>query len=221
MAGGGATNELPAALQDPQNDVLLYENGTLDFLEPSGADFGPEITFGRTIADEFPAENFALIKYAVGGTDLENEWDPAGPGPQYTAFRNTVSNGLAALQSGGNTTEIIGMLWTQGERDARQGYHDEYEANLNAFIADLRKARKLRCRLALLPQSAICRANGPAGGRIERRSHCPGERCREQCQHFHDRYRHVRPEDRQSSLRRHRTTVFGRGVRQRVYCQRT
>jgi len=138
MVGGGATSKLPAALQAPQPDVLLYEGSTLAPLAPSGSDFGPEITFGRTVADGFPAEDFALIKYAVGGTDLENDWDPTGPGPQYTAFRNTVSNGLAALQSGGNTTQIVGMLWTQGERDARLGYEAQYEVNLNAFIADMR-----------------------------------------------------------------------------------
>ena len=42
MEGRGATGSLPAPLQDPQPDVLLYEDATLTTLEPSGADFGPK-----------------------------------------------------------------------------------------------------------------------------------------------------------------------------------
>jgi len=141
MVGQGATNELPPELQDPQSDVLLYEGSTLQDLQPSGSDFGPEITFGRTIADAFPAKNFALIKYAVGGTDLHTDWDPSPPdiGPQYSTLQSRISNGLAALQSGGNTTEIVGMLWTQGERDAREmRTSTQYEGDLNEFIGEIR-----------------------------------------------------------------------------------
>ena len=44
---------------------------------------------------------------------------------------------LAAAYPGA-VVELEGMLWVQGERDARQGYQDAYEANLRAFIADVR-----------------------------------------------------------------------------------
>ena len=129
----------PVNLQQPQDDVLFYEGGSLRTLRPdSGQDFGPEVTFGRTIADTFPAESFGLIKYGVGGTDLNNDWDPA-TGTTYTSFRNTVSNGLTALTNAGHTYEIVGMLWTQGERDAKTGRTTaQYEADLNEFIADIR-----------------------------------------------------------------------------------
>jgi hypothetical protein len=50
-----------------------------------------------------------------------------------------VADGLAALTTAGHTYEIIGMLWTQGERDARIGRTTaEYEADLIEFIADIR-----------------------------------------------------------------------------------
>lgn len=142
MDGRAATSGLPTSpvdLQQPQTDVLLYEGGNLRNLQPgSGSDFGPEITFGRTVADGQPTNNFALIKYAVGGTDLNNDWDPTSVGT-YTSFRNTVTNGLTALTNAGHTYEITGMLWTQGERDAKTGRTTaQYEADLNEFIGDIR-----------------------------------------------------------------------------------
>jgi hypothetical protein len=138
MDGRGATSGLPAALQSPQPNVLLFEGSTLAPLEPSGADFGPEITFGHTIADALPSDKFALIKHAASGTDLHTDWDPAAGGT-YSTFRTRVTNGLAALQSGGNTTEIVGMLWTQGERDAKDNRTTaQYEADLTEFIGDVR-----------------------------------------------------------------------------------
>ena len=145
MDGRAATSGLPtspANLQQPQTDVLFYEGGSLRGLQPgSGTDFGPEITFGRTIADALPDENFALIKYAVGGTSLHTDWDPV-TGPRYSSFQNTVAAGLTALTTGanaGNTYEIVGMLWTQGERDAKDGRTtSEYEADLNGLIAAVR-----------------------------------------------------------------------------------
>ncbi len=139
MAGRAPTSGLPVALQSPQDDVLFYYGSSLTTLRPgSGRDFGPEVTFGRTVADEFPTETFALIKYASGGSDLHTDWDPSGGG-QYNAFRSKVTGGLAALVSNSYDPEIVGMLWTQGERDAKTGRSTaQYEVDLNEFIADMR-----------------------------------------------------------------------------------
>jgi len=128
MDGRGATSGLPVALQSPQTDVLLYEGGTLGDLQPGGSQFGPEVTFGRMIADARPGDDFALIKYAVSGTDLYGDWNPAS-GAAYNSFSNTVTNGLTALTNAGHTYEIVGMLWTQGENDAKDGRTaTQYEA---------------------------------------------------------------------------------------------
>ncbi len=139
MDGRAESSGLPTELQSPQDDVLFYYGSTLTTLRPgSGTDFGPEVTFGRTIADALPSETFGLIKYAVGGTSLDADWDPA-TGSTYTAFRNTVTNGLAAITGAGHTYEIVGMLWTQGERDAITGRTAaQYEADLDEFVADVR-----------------------------------------------------------------------------------
>ncbi|MEM9345947.1 MAG: sialate O-acetylesterase [Planctomycetota bacterium] len=141
MDGRGGSGGLPQALKSPQNDVRFYYRGnpSLTTLRPgSGDDFGPEVQFGRNVADEFSSDNFALIKHAVGGTDLDTDWAPNNGGT-YNAFRNTVNAGLTALTDAGHTYEIVGMLWAQGETDAKDGRTTaQYEADLNAFIGDIR-----------------------------------------------------------------------------------
>ncbi len=135
----------PVDLQQPQNNVQFYYDGSpLTTLRPgSGGNppgsggFGPEVTFGREVADASPSVAYAIIKHGENGTALYNDWAP-GTGASYTAFRNTVDAGLAALQSAGYTTEIVGMLWHQGESDAIEGQQANYQSNLTAFIADVR-----------------------------------------------------------------------------------
>jgi hypothetical protein len=90
------------------------------------------------MADARPNLNFALIKHAVGATSLAGDWNPTN-GATYTAFRQTVSNGLTALTNAGHTYEIAGFLWMQGESDAfNAGQAAAYNANLTALIADVR-----------------------------------------------------------------------------------
>ena len=153
MDGRASQSGLPAALQNPQADVLLYTRagtpgigGTLASLQPGsfrtdgfGNFFGPEVTFGRSLADALPSVDFALIKHAVGGTSLAEDWNP-NTGSTYAAFKSTVADGLAALASAGHPTEIAGMLWLQGERDAvvSDAFANAYEANLTEFIGDVR-----------------------------------------------------------------------------------
>ena len=131
------TSELPAALQDPQADVLFYNGGLTTLRSGSGQQFGPEVTFGRSIADAFPSETFCLIKYAVNGSSLLTNWNPA-TGTSYASFRSRVENGIAALTAAGHTYEFAGMLWTQGEAETGGTTTQVYEAALNEFIADIR-----------------------------------------------------------------------------------
>lgn len=146
MLGRASVSGLPASLQGAQSDVLLFGGSdgtagtTLVSLQPDGknaGEFGPEVTFGRKMADDYPAADFALIKYAAGGTALYNDWAP-GSGAQYTLFKQTVTSGLAALVNAGYSPDIIGMLWHQGESDAIEGQQANYQTNLTNFIADVR-----------------------------------------------------------------------------------
>ncbi len=149
MVGTGTDSaNLPVGLQSPQEDVLFYYSTTsppgpsLGALRVgsgngSGA-YGPEITFGRDIADAFPATKFALIKSAINGTSLHTDWDPV-TGASYATFQATVADGLAALVAAGHNPRITGMLWTQGEQDAfDQRTTAQYAADLTGFIADVR-----------------------------------------------------------------------------------
>jgi lysophospholipase L1-like esterase len=145
---------LPAALQSPQEDVLYYSKETKDqgliTLRPfvaianygEGKMFGPEITFGRSMADFYAAsgQKVALLKYAVNATDLATEW-AAPHGPRYLEFKNLVSAGMAELAKAcpGDKLVLTGMIWMQGENDAAETAKSlAYQTNLSAFIQDIR-----------------------------------------------------------------------------------
>ena len=138
----------PVNLQQPQDDVDFYENGSLTTLRPF-TEFGPEITLGRRLSDNLAIDlktRVAIIKNAAGGTDLSSDWVAGGDGtttddgPRYVTFQGTVNGGLAALAAAypNAAIEIVGMLWVQGERDARTAQAANYEANLTNFLADIR-----------------------------------------------------------------------------------
>lgn len=149
MEGYGDNSDLTGSLASPLSTVQIWKSGTSSFadLAPgygvgggsngSGSYFGPELVFGHELAGALPGKEIVLIKYAVSATDLENDWEPSTNGT-YTAFKNTVTNALTALGTPGVDYQIEALLWSQGERDARQGFGPNYESNLNAFIADVR-----------------------------------------------------------------------------------
>ena len=148
---------LPTELQQPQTDVDFFfrvegshpwEDQLID-LKPGSPEFsqtnyfGPEITFGRDMADYYasdPDTSVAIIKYANGGTRLYDQWS-APDGSEYVIFQNTVDAGIAALEAAypSDTIEIAGMIWMQGENDASSDmYADVYETKLENFITDVR-----------------------------------------------------------------------------------
>lgn len=158
--GRAVISELPTSpvnLQLPQNDVDLFykfEGGTptLTTLRPGlteTSQFGPDIMLGRRLADLYKNETgtrVAIIRYANGGTNLKTQWKAGGDatttgdGSEYVIFQQTVTQGLAALAAAypSATQELQSMVWLQGESDAVSGSSNVYQANLTAFIADVR-----------------------------------------------------------------------------------
>jgi hypothetical protein len=163
--GRAATSGLPASpvnLQQPQADVAFFFHTqgsahaldkTLTTLRPGQSEtnaFGPEITFGRDMADYFsgaPNVSVAIIKYGNGGTNLYSQWKAGGDatttgdGSEYIVFQNTVTAGLAAIAAAnpGDTVVIKGMTWMQGESDNNSAANaSAYQTNLTNFIADVR-----------------------------------------------------------------------------------
>ncbi len=150
MVGTGNITELPSELKAAQQRVIIYTAGTYSYgwtmLQPgtgaSTGTFGPEVSFGRDMSAAFPSETLAIIKVAWIGSALAYDWRPPSAGGSvgqyYTTFVNEVRKALAAFPSG-NTPEIRGMCWMQGESDASNIYPaSEYESNLRCFIQDVR-----------------------------------------------------------------------------------
>ena len=158
--GRADSTELPTTpvnLQQAQGDVDLFYNieggtATLAALSPDLSEtsqFGPEITLGRSMADLWSVDDrtrVAIVKYANGGTNLQIDWKAGGDatttgdGPEYATFQQTVQGGLTELATlyPDAALDLLGMVWMQGESDAVNGYENQYQANLTAFIADVR-----------------------------------------------------------------------------------
>jgi len=158
-AGRADTSLLTGTLAAAQTDVYFYwhqgmmsatnaalADDTLLALQPGSGhgtsgtvvpnEFGPELSFGRSMADAFPDHNIYIIKYAYGGSNLHSDW--AAGGARYDEFLDTVSAGLAAITSGGHTYHMSGMLWQQGEADQGASAAAAYETNLTDLVARVR-----------------------------------------------------------------------------------
>ena len=153
-APGAGLPTSPVDLQAAQTDVMLYHGNAygnaylaadtwIELAPGSGSQnastvqFGPEVTFGRSMADFSPSDNFAIIKYARGGSKLATDWNVQS-GAQYSIFLTKVNNALNDLINAGHTYEIVGMIWMQGESDSTSAYANSYQSNLNSLITDIR-----------------------------------------------------------------------------------
>jgi cysteine-rich repeat protein len=100
--------------------------------------FGPEIKLGRVLADALTLD-VAIVKFAVSGSSLAVDWNPATAGSLYHQMRDDVAGALAALAAMGDSGQLAGVFWMQGEADAQTGAAAAaYEANLTSFIGQLR-----------------------------------------------------------------------------------
>lgn len=126
-------------------DNITYYNFGMDTnLKTLHTTFGPEVGVSRILSEQFPELNFVLIKYAVGGSSIE-DWLPKGETKQNKdlKFGNLYENLLdtvAGITKNYNT-KIIAFLWMQGETDARQHISNSqnYENNFTKFIGSIRK----------------------------------------------------------------------------------
>jgi iduronate 2-sulfatase len=103
---------------------------------PSGT-FGPEVSFGRGMADHLKGKKVALIKFTEGGTSLAKDWNPEVKDRLYPAFLEFTKKSLKELKDKGHTCTVRGMIWHQGESDASLSA-EEYQKMLTAFIARVR-----------------------------------------------------------------------------------
>jgi hypothetical protein len=153
----------PEALA-PQPNVLFYNARThtpatgavhwVTYRPPTGpgfmdcghtnaqGSFGPEMTAANLISQKcYERGPVGVFKYAVGATDLWNQWNPNHTN-YYRDMLSCVSNAMAALQrETGHTGRIAGVFWTQGESDALAGKAAAaaYGTNLQNFALALRR----------------------------------------------------------------------------------
>ncbi|MGB0744704.1 MAG: sialate O-acetylesterase, partial [Opitutales bacterium] len=123
-------------------EQLTWGGGRTENTQEGG--FGPELSFGRAMADAFPEQRIALVKHAIGGTNLHTEWNPNANGGTgggvYLDFVETTHAALQALTDAGLEYEIKGMLWMQGEADTNsQSSAQAYKSNIESLIAAVRQ----------------------------------------------------------------------------------
>jgi len=142
-------NDLPAGERVTQSGVLFYgptENGsTWDWLTPptvTNNRFGPEISMGQHLVISGTYDLVAQVKYAVSGSNLALDWNPAGPSPWlYPLMLARVQTSLDALRTAypGRHVFVAGFFWMQGEADGLDaGMAAAYAVNLARFIAHVR-----------------------------------------------------------------------------------
>jgi alpha-galactosidase len=113
----------------------------------SGA-IGPELGFGWIVGD-YLDNQVLLIKVAVGGTSLAQNWRPPSSGGEvggwYKEMIRSVKEQLQNLKTDfpdydGKGYEIVGFCWHQGWQDGCvDAMANEYEKNMVNFIKDIRK----------------------------------------------------------------------------------
>ena len=141
MRGMGNPADLKAPYTESPTTVKIWEGQSWIPLIAKGDHFGPEIAFGHAMAKQMPDVEIRLIKSAASGTNLHTHWAPT-TGVCYIKFRKVAQTALADLDANKVPYEIAGMLWLQGESDARSPQKMDYEKNLTQFIAHMRETFK-------------------------------------------------------------------------------
>ena len=105
-AGGvGVISDPPDSSVLYNTEIMLYHSASMNSGQPArqwttlrpasnfAGNFGPEIGFGNRMAELYTGRQIAIIKHAVGGTDLGADWNPGTYssdidrfGPQFLTF---------------------------------------------------------------------------------------------------------------------------------------
>lgn len=109
-------------------------------LAPSDS-FGPEITFARMVKKHDDAP-IAIIKSAIGGTNLAFDWNPSAPEQGQKLYPRTlklIQDSLQELDRRGVRYQLEAVIWHQGENDMLdRKLNAHYAERLTQLIAQLR-----------------------------------------------------------------------------------
>lgn len=118
-------------------DPLPWHEEPLGELAPRVEDgfhkHGPELTLGRALEAAEPGE-WAVLKVAVGGTNLVNHWRVDGAYPSDECLSDQASDRIAAMTAD-LALEVAAVVWIQGEADASsEPAASAYAANLTQLV---------------------------------------------------------------------------------------
>lgn len=132
MAGRGFIEDVPPIYNEHIN---MLRNGRWQMMaEPIHFDrhiagIGPASSFAHAWTEDHPGESIGLIPCAEGGSSID-EWAIDGP-----LTRHAISEAKFAME----TSELIGILWHQGESDSYGERYKAYEDKLLTLFKHLRE----------------------------------------------------------------------------------
>lgn len=132
MAGRGFLNEVTPIYNE---NIFMLRNGRWQMMtEPihfdrSVAGVGPAASFAQAWCEANKNEQIGLIPCAEGGSSID-EWKEEG-----ALFRHAVSEAKFAMEN----SELIAILWHQGESDGLCGKYKNYYQKLNGLVHSFRK----------------------------------------------------------------------------------
>ena len=112
--------------------------------------FGAELSFAASISEATGSDNqIAIVKVTRGGASLRNDFlptfdinteDDAPQGFAYRALIEQVTTSIAALEAQGNTVNVEGFFWHQGESDSQDNDDQvgSYTENFAALVDGVR-----------------------------------------------------------------------------------
>lgn len=131
MAGRGFVTEVPAIYNE---NIQMLRNGRWQMMaEPINYDrevagVGPSSAFAQAWSIDHPDEKLGIIPGAEGGSSID-EWHPSG-----VLARHALSEAKFAMES----SELIGILWHQGENDSLDQRYESYQAKIEEVFAFFR-----------------------------------------------------------------------------------
>lgn len=165
MQGSGVIDQLPDTWRQPIEGAYFFADGRFGVLTPGATPlngrqrFGPELGFARAMRSADPEHEIYIIKFARSGQPLHagwdgNQWAGAEPAPGRKTFypgltpddpnigkhyrdqMRHVRAGFDAIRELGLEPSLTGVVWMQGEQDAKHAVSaTQYAQSLGRFKA--------------------------------------------------------------------------------------
>lgn len=161
MQGVGKIAQLPEAWQEPVAGAHFWNGEAFEVLDPGATrlsaragEFGPELGFTRAMRLLQPDRDLHIVKFYRSGQPLHHGWngnrwvggepapgrnnfypgeedDDANTGNHYKAMLSMARSAFAHLREQGFEPVLHGIIWMQGEQDAKHAVSaDEYAVSL-------------------------------------------------------------------------------------------